>query len=163
MLLTEVVSDVVHITCSPQSPELGIELLGRFNEVTGHIHFVCAFDLICYDSFVKTPSFPSPSPKHPSHATQKQSNSTTLPSPNTHLPYLILSSFPFSYHFHLILSSLSEHRKTNSIGKTRNLSKKKMDPDNAHHQSMAEAYIPEPDQYERAARSPSPPSKPYHP
>ena len=46
MLLVEVIGDVVHVPHGPRTPEIGIELLGWFNEVTSSICFVCTFDLI---------------------------------------------------------------------------------------------------------------------
>jgi len=46
MLLAEVVGYVVHVTCSPYSPKLGIELLGRLDEVTGQVCLGCTLNLI---------------------------------------------------------------------------------------------------------------------
>ena len=46
MLVTKVVSDVIHVPNGPWPPELGVELVSRFDEVTGCIHFVRPFDLI---------------------------------------------------------------------------------------------------------------------
>jgi len=46
VLLTKVVSDVIHIPNGPWPPELGVELVSGFDEVTSCVRFVCPFDLI---------------------------------------------------------------------------------------------------------------------
>ena len=71
---------------------------------------------VCYNSFIKLHLFLAKSQACPPSCDTKTDQlhptliSTRYPFP---LSYLIFISF--SYHFHLILSSLSEHRKMNSI------------------------------------------------
>jgi len=43
--LTKVIGNIVHVPYSPRTTELGVELLGGLDEITGSIHFVCAFNL----------------------------------------------------------------------------------------------------------------------
>ena len=46
MFLAEVVGYVVHVTRSPYSPKLSIELLGRLDEVTSQVCLGCTLNLI---------------------------------------------------------------------------------------------------------------------
>ena len=46
VLLAEVVRDVVHVSSSPWPPELRVELVSGFDEVTSCVRLVCAFNLI---------------------------------------------------------------------------------------------------------------------
>ena len=46
MPLAEVFVNAGHILRGPRSPELGVELLNRLNEIAGQICFVCTLNLI---------------------------------------------------------------------------------------------------------------------
>ena len=53
MLLTEVISDVVHEPSSCQAPGITIELFTRVDEITGNVHLVRTFNLAHWNSCIR--------------------------------------------------------------------------------------------------------------
>ena len=46
MSLLQVISNIVHVSSGPRAPELGVELLGRFDEVPCQVGLVHMLDLV---------------------------------------------------------------------------------------------------------------------